>query len=50
MIPIVSAAPRLFTAVDLPREGHDDMPPAGELLVNVTAGDGGAFVFVQVVR
>ena len=50
MIPIVSAAPRLFAAVDLPRKGHDGMPPAGELQVYVTAGEGGAFVFALVVR
>ena len=40
----------LFTAVDLPREGRDDMPPAGELQVYVTVVDGEAPVFTQVVR
>jgi multimeric flavodoxin WrbA len=40
----------LFTAVDLPREGRDDMPPAGELQVYVTVVEGEAPVFTQVVR
>ena len=40
----------LFTAVDLPREGRDDMPPAGELQVYVTVADGENPVFTQVVR
>ena len=39
-----------FTAVDLPREGRDDMPPAGELQVYVTVIEGEAPVFTQVVR
>lgn len=40
----------LFTAVDLPREGRDDMPPAGNLQVYVTVVEGQAPVFTQVVR
>ena len=40
----------LFTAVDLPREGRDDMPLAGELQVYVTVVEGEAPVFTQVVR
>ena len=40
----------LFTAVDLPREGRDDMPPAGELQVYVTVIEGQAPVFTQVLR
>ena len=40
----------LFTAVDLPREGRDDMPPAGELQVYVTVVEGEAPVFTRVVR
>lgn len=40
----------LFTAVDLPREDRDDMPPAGELQVYVTVIEGQAPVFTQVLR
>ena len=40
----------LFTAVDLPREGNPNMPPAGELQVYVTVLDGESPVFTQVVR
>ena len=40
----------LFTAVDLPREGRDDMPPAGELQVYVTVVEGEAPVFTHVER
>ena len=40
----------LFTAADLPREGNPNMPPAGEMQVYVTALEGAAPVFTQVVR
>lgn len=40
----------LFTAVDMPREQREDMPPAGELQVYVTVAEGQAPVFTQVVR
>ena len=40
----------LFTAVDLPREGGNDMPPAGELQVYVTVVEGEAPVFTHVER
>lgn len=40
----------LFTAVDLPRDGSPNMPPAGEMQVYVTALEGAAPVFTQVVR
>lgn len=40
----------LFTAVDLPREGGQQMPPAGEMKVYVTVVEGEAPVFTQVVR
>jgi len=39
-----------FTAIDLPREGMPDAPPAGELTVFVLALDGKAPEFTQVVR
>ena len=40
----------LFTATDLPRGGNQNMPPAGEMKVYVTAIEGEAPVFTQVVR
>ncbi|MBO4315108.1 MAG: NAD(P)H-dependent oxidoreductase [Prevotella sp.] len=40
----------LFTAVDLPREGGPQMPPAGEMQVYVTVEEGVAPVFTKVVR
>lgn len=40
----------LFIAVDLPREDNSNMPPAGEMKVYVTAVNGEAPVFTQVVR
>ena len=40
----------LFTATDLPREDNPNMPPAGEMKVYVTAIEGEAPVFTQVVR
>ena len=40
----------LFTAVDEPRQGAPDAPPAGEMKVYVTALEGEAPVFTQVVR
>lgn len=40
----------LFTAIDLPREGRDDMPPAGEMQVYVTVAEGESPVFTRVVR
>ena len=40
----------LFTAVDLPREGNPNMPPAGELKVYVTVVEGETPVFTQVIR
>lgn len=40
----------LFTAVDIPREGAPDMPPAGEMKVYVTVANGEAPVFTRVVR
>ena len=40
----------LFTAVDLPREGNPDMPPAGEMQVYVTVIEGEAPVFTKVIR
>ena len=40
----------LFTAVDKPREGAPQMPSAGEMKVYVTALEGEAPVFTQVVR
>ena len=40
----------LFTAVDLPREGAPQAPPAGEMKIYVTALEGEAPVFTQVVR
>ena len=48
--PLPNGTEYLFTAVDLPREGRDDMPPAGELQVYVTVIEGQAPVFTQVVR
>ena len=48
--PLPNGTEYLFTAVDLPREGRDDMPPAGELQVYVTVVEGKAPVFTQVVR
>ena len=39
-----------FTAVDLPREDNPKMPPAGEMKVYVTAIEGEAPEFTQVVR
>lgn len=40
----------LFTAVDLPREDRDDLPPAGEMKVYVTVTEGQAPVFTKVIR
>ena len=40
----------LFTAVDLPREEHPDMPPAGEMQVYVTVAEGATPVFTRVIR
>lgn len=40
----------MFTAVDLPREGNTDMPPAGEIKVYVNVVEGEVPVFTQVVR
>jgi len=40
----------LFTAVDLPREGNPDLPPAGEMQVYVTVAGGAAPGFTRVVR
>ena len=40
----------LFTAVDLPREGAPNMPPAGEMKVYVIVANGEAPVFTRVVR
>lgn len=40
----------LFTAVDLPREERDDMPPAGEMKVYVTVAEGQTPVFTKVIR
>ena len=40
----------LFTATDLPRGDNPNMPPAGEMKVYVTAIEGEAPVFTQVVR
>ena len=40
----------LFTAVDLPREGNPDLPPAGEMKVYVTVANDEAPVFTQVIR
>lgn len=40
----------LFTAVDIPREVKDDMPPAGEIQVYVTVAEGENPVFTRVVR
>lgn len=40
----------LFTAVDLPREGAPQAPPAGEMKVYVTVLEGAAPEFTQVVR
>lgn len=40
----------LFTAVDLPREGGPQAPPPGEMKVYVTALEGEAPEFTQVVR
>ena len=48
--PLPNGMEYLFTAIDLPREGHDDMPPAGELQVYVTVVEGEAPVFTQVLR
>ena len=50
MRPLPNGTEYLFTAVDLPREGRDDMPPAGELQVYVTVVEGEAPVFTQVLR
>ena len=47
---ILGGVEYLFTAVDLPREGNPNMPPAGEMQVYVTVVDGEAPVFTQVVR
>lgn len=40
----------LFTAVDLPREGNPNMPPAGEMQVYVTVIEGEIPVFTKVIR
>ena len=40
----------LFTAVDKPREGKADLPPAGEIKVYVLVEEGCAPVFTQVIR
>ena len=40
----------LFTAVDLPRQGAPQAPPAGEMKVYVTVQNGEAPVFTRVVR
>lgn len=48
--PLPNGMEYLFTAIDLPREGRDDMPPAGELQVYVTVVEGEAPVFTQVLR
>ena len=40
----------LFTAVDEPRQGGPAAPPAGEMKIYVTALEGEAPVFTQVVR
>jgi flavodoxin len=40
----------LFTAVDLPREDRDDLPPAGEMKVYVTVAEGQTPVFTKVIR
>lgn len=40
----------LFTAVDLPRDGNPNMPPAGEMKVYVTVNEGEAPVFTKVIR
>ena len=40
----------LFTAVDLPREDHPNMPPAGEMKVYVTVVDEEIPVFTKVIR
>lgn len=50
MRPLPNGMEYLFTAIDLPREGRDDMPPAGELQVYVTVVEGEAPVFTQVLR
>lgn len=48
--PLPNGMEYLFTAIDLPREGRDDMPPTGELQVYVTVVEGEAPVFTQVLR
>jgi multimeric flavodoxin WrbA len=48
--PLPNGMEYLFTAIDLPREGRDDMPPVGELQVYVTVVEGEAPVFTQVLR
>ena len=50
MRPLPNGMEYLFTAIDLPREGRDDMPPAGELQVYVTVVEGEVPVFTQVLR
>ena len=40
----------LFTAVDLPREGNPNMPPAGEMQVFVTETEKEGTVFTKVIR
>ena len=40
----------LFTAVDLPREERNDMPPAGEMKVYVTVAEDQIPVFTKVIR
>lgn len=47
---IPEGAEYLFTAIDLPREGGTQMPPAGEMKVYVTVLKGEKPVFTQVVR
>lgn len=50
MRPLPNGMEYLFTAIDLPREGRDDMPPTGELQVYVTVVEGEVPVFTQVLR
>ncbi len=40
----------LFNAEDLPRENAPDMPPAGNLIINVLVAPGQAPVFTNVIR
>ena len=39
-----------FTAIDLPREGGPDVPPAHSIQVYVLVEEGQAPVFTQVIR